>query len=528
VANAMATIPAPANEFSEAFPRLRRIAYALLRLALVIAALAVFGSYLVLAVGHIADRYQLNFCSSVYAGLAAYVNTGQFYPELYDGTRYGGTRYMPLDFVLHAASARLTGEYLISGKVLTYTLTLVLCVQLWLSLRAVNCPRSIALASIGLLFLTECGYLATTTIRGDLLPVVCQLGAVLLVSSTITRMRIVVAALLCVLAILAKFSAVWALLAIAAYLVVHHRRYLPLYLGVAVASLGLALLACHWLSAGRMYQSFTALSVAGVASKDVVLAPLVMIWKLGRGGLAVAYLVPALIVEAIGAVVQRRTTIFHYSLVACCCVTLGIYTDRGADYNHLLDLVVLAVLMSGSLWGGLRSLAQREEPIRLALCLALLWVLFTGSLNTLVFPVVGVVRSIREQKVDPHFTSPPLAALIKDDESVLSEDAWVELSRGRLPTVLDAFAVARLPDSHPEMTDPLVKRVEAREFAYVVLLQRLDAVTPATDRYQWEDRAFGRRVVAAMRQNYRLHAEREGYVIYVPTSARQGPEKPKP
>jgi hypothetical protein len=149
--------------------------------------------------------------------------------------------------------------------------------------------------------------------------------------------------------------------------------------------------------------------------------------------------------------------------------------------------------------------------------LTLVWVLFTGSLNALVFPVVGALRSIQEHKVDAEFSSPPLADLLAGENHILAEDAWVELSLGRLPTVSDAYSLARMSASHPELADPLVKRVEAREFRYVVLLQRLDAKTPTTDRYEWEDRAFGRQIVAAMRQNYRFLTEREGYFIYVPS-----------
>jgi hypothetical protein len=472
----------------------------------------------VLAAGHIADRYQINFCSSVYASLAAYLNSGLFYPEIYDGTHYGGTRYMPLQFVLHAGLARLTGEYLVSGKGLTYALTLVLCVQLWLTLRAANCPRSVAAASISLLLLTDCGYLACTTIRGDLLPVVCQLAALLLIHGDTSWPRVALAGLFCALAVLAKFSALWAPLAITAYLLLCQRRYLPLYLSVTVVCLASALLAFHWMAGGRMYANCAALSVAGVSLKDVLLAPLVLVWKLGRSGTGVAFLVPALIVEAASAVMQRRTTVFHYGLCACCCTSLVIYTDRGADYNHLLDLIVLAVVMAGTLWGGLRLLGEGSRSMRLVMGVALVWVVFTGTLNTLVFPVVGVLRSAQHHWVDPHFTWPPLAGLIQDDEPVLSEDAWIDISRRRVPTVLDAYSVARLADHHSELTEPLVKRIEAREFAYLVLLQRLDAASPITDRYRWEERAFGPAVVTAMRRNYRFLAEREGYVIYEPMS----------
>src|ERR1700722_17610852 len=126
MANAAVTLGSAGADLTSLSPRAQRLATAILRAGLVLGGLCVLLSYTVLAIAHIGDRYQLNFCSSIYASLAAYLNSGLFYPELYDGSHYGGTRYMPLEFAIHAGLARLTGEYLVSGKALTYTLTLLL------------------------------------------------------------------------------------------------------------------------------------------------------------------------------------------------------------------------------------------------------------------------------------------------------------------------------------------------------------------------------------------------------------------
>ncbi len=527
MANGSLLVAPPTRELGSASPLVQRVGNNLVRAALVSAGLLVVLSYVLLAAVHLGDRFQINFCSSIYMSLAAELNHGCFYPELFDGARYGGTRYMPLEFVLHAGLARLTGEYLISGKILTYTLTLLLCTQLWFILRTVQCPRSAAGACVGLLFLTDCGYLACTTIRGDLLPVVCQLGALVLIQQAPTRPRVLLAACCCTLAVLAKFSAVWGPLGIGAFLLFNHRRQLPLFVGVTLASGAATIFACNWLSAGRMVTSFAALSAAGVSYQDVLLAPAMLLWKLGRCGTGVVILIPALVVELVAAFIQRRTTIFHFAGLACCLHAAIIFTDRGCDFNHLLDLVVLAVVLCGSLWGSLPALRNPAAAVRQVLSVAMVWVLFVGWVNTLVFPAIGAIRAVRTGTVDSHFTVTPLTDLIRDNESVLSEDAWFELARGRLPTVLDTFAFARMSTSHPELTDPLVRRIEAGEFTYLVLLQRMDAGVP-TDRYRWEDRAFGPKAIAAMRRNYRFLAEREGYVVYVRADDASTPRKPLP
>src|SRR4051794_38258085 len=114
-------VPAPGEALAPvAGAATERRILALTHVLLVAAGVVVLGSYAVLAVAHARDRFQVNFVSSVYAGLAAELNTGRLYPDVYDGSHYTGTRYMPGHFVLHAGLARLTGEYLLSGKLLTY------------------------------------------------------------------------------------------------------------------------------------------------------------------------------------------------------------------------------------------------------------------------------------------------------------------------------------------------------------------------------------------------------------------------
>src|SRR5437868_3825598 len=113
------TVPRPEPGFGE---RALAKAPALLDAALLFSALLVLGSCAAFALCHLNTGYNLDTGSGVQMGLAAHLNAGRFYPALYDGQYYGGTRYMPLYFVLHAGAARLTGEYVVSGKALTFLL----------------------------------------------------------------------------------------------------------------------------------------------------------------------------------------------------------------------------------------------------------------------------------------------------------------------------------------------------------------------------------------------------------------------
>jgi hypothetical protein len=483
---------------------------ALVHTLLAAAGLVVLGSYVLLAGAHAKDRFQVNFVSGVYAALAAELNDGRFYPEVYDGSHYAGTRYMPGEFVLHAGVARLTGEYLLSGKLLAYTAALALLVQLFVILRRLDCRRSVAFALLGLVLTSAPGFLAVTTIRGDLLPVVFQVAALLLAADGQTARRAALAGLCCTLALLTKLSAVWAPAAIGLWYLLHNRRnclvFVACFVGTLAASLGLL----HLLSGGRLLANFSAVSSNEVGIKGVLLAPFLFLWRVGRAGVLMTVLLPLVLVEGVLAVRQRRLTIFHYAFAACLPVMLVIYTDMGADTNHLLDFVVLAVALIGSLLAAVYRSNRDAGISRIVAGCAVVWLLYISWANSMIFPVLDVYRN-----VDRGYSAKPLAGRIADEEVVLSEDPWICLARGQRPILLDPFALARLGHTHPQVVEDLVRRIEREEFQHVVTLQRLDDSNPH-DRYAWEVRHFGQPVVAALREHYALESSSEGYFVYRP------------
>ncbi len=69
---------------------------------------------------HGADSYHVNHVGGAWVGLARYVNDGVLYPPLYDGHSFGGTRYMPLQFLAYAGGAEETGDYLVGAKLVVY------------------------------------------------------------------------------------------------------------------------------------------------------------------------------------------------------------------------------------------------------------------------------------------------------------------------------------------------------------------------------------------------------------------------
>jgi hypothetical protein len=482
-----------------------------------LAAFAVLASLGVVVAGHLADRYRLNFVSGVYAGLAERLNDGAFYPALYDGEHYGGTRYMPLSFAPHAGLARLTGEYILSGKLLTLALSVILCVQLYRILRGFGCARGVALALAGAALLTNPGFLACTTIRGDLLPVVLQLAALQVARGGKSAPRAAVAGILCTLALLTKLTAAWAPLSVAGAYLIKDRRAAAVFLATWLGTLSAALAGLHYGTSGRMLDNFRAVSAAGVQGLTAFKAPVAMFARLGRGGAAEALLVPLALVGCVVAARRKQFTVYHAALLLALPITLAIFTDVGADYNHLLDVLVLAVPAAGSLWAALPAADRASAVLRAGLAAATCWVLFMGWTAVLGEPLREVVSVWRGQSAS-HYPAKPLAGLVGDRDALLSEDPWVAISRGQAPRVLDPCALAALTRTRPDLTDDLVRRIEAGAFDRVVLRQHDDEAEGGDDG-EWQDRIFGRPILHAIRSRYRLQARAQGYCVYVPAEA---------
>ena len=79
---------------------------AIIKAALVAVAVTGMAAWLVLGLSHLGDRYKVGHVQGIWMALARYAHDGTLYPPLFDGVRFGGTRYMPLPIVLNAAASR--------------------------------------------------------------------------------------------------------------------------------------------------------------------------------------------------------------------------------------------------------------------------------------------------------------------------------------------------------------------------------------------------------------------------------------
>ncbi len=467
----------------------------------------------IVVVAHLGDRYNIDHVAGIWIGLASYVSSGTFYPSLYDSASFGGTRYMPVYFLLHSVAAQLLGgNYVLSGKLLSLGIVISLITLTFVIIRRFGVPRSFALLLATLVLLTDPGFDAATGIRADSLATLFQLGAVALVAHLGPRLAPPAAAL-AALAFFTKLSALWAPAAIALWLFLYYRRDFLLFAATFIGFVFAFALAAQIASDGRLLENLATMAFAGVDREFAIQkSTLYTLAILLTSAPAIWVLVPFMLGSCALAARGRQLTVYHLAWLASVIILVVVMTDRGTDVNQLIEPLLLGAIILGALWRA--DGADISSPFGLVLAMAILW----GGGNAFALHL----RARTQEVVVPlarggRYTQPKvdtLLATIHTGTRVLAEDASISIARGDVPVVIDAWAVPKIETGHPEWVAHFAGRVDAAEFDYVILLFRFEVVDPAFE--GWYAAQFGKTVMSAIKRRYNWVGEMDGFHVYAP------------
>jgi hypothetical protein len=491
----------------------RRLASGLEILLVSLSALVLL-SWLVIAAGHVDDRYLV---VGPWTALSQAVDHGVLYPPLYDGYAYGGTRYMPLQFLAYAASAQITGDFFVSAKLVVYLIAVGLFGVTYIALRRLGCRRAVAFGLVAVALTTAPVLLAATAILGDSLATLAQLVAVVAVAVAAGRKSSAAAGGLCAAAFLSKLTALWAPVAIVVWLSTTDRRRLLPFLAAFVALSASGAIVLDVASTGQMHENIAALASTDRLSLHELFvdAPRQFTTLMAGKAAAAWLLVPFALAGTLLAAARARLTVYHVSLPIAVLLSILILTDEGAAWNHLIDVVFLIVLVSGELAARLDARGDQSEVGKTLLSTALVVGIASGFLTLIANQVGGGVRALGIGQPQRAFSNIALADALNRDDVLLSEDASVPVSLGLRPIVLDPFVLLRLVRKHPDWGADLVRRLDDHQFDEIVLLQHLD---PKNNWYT--NVHFGREISTAINRNYRFARLVEQYWVYVPRDRR--------
>ena len=247
--------------------------------------LALAAALLVVTVARLPAAFEsgnaLNHVSGAWMTLADDLARGTFYrPLLAPELGFGGTRFFPLAFVLHAALLGLGVPLLAAGYALSALAGALLLAAAYLLVRRLGLHRPPAAAFATLTLAGFAGQHALSAVRGDLLAVAFEVLGLALVATAATGRRpagreVLVAALAFTLAFAAKPTALVAPAAAAAFLAMGRdrraARALVLLTGGGAAAV---VLATDALSGGRFLSILAACASGGAGAGDLARAPL--------------------------------------------------------------------------------------------------------------------------------------------------------------------------------------------------------------------------------------------------------------
>ena len=447
--------------------------------------------------------------------MAADLKAGVFYRPLYDNVGYGGTRYFPLYFVLHAALMKLGLPVLLGAYLLSGAAVVLLLAGMFALLRRLGVEPWLAACSTGAVLAAGCAQYSIFSPHADGLA--CALNVCGLAVATQpkpTHSKILLASILFALAWSAKITTVFGFAAVFIW-----------FLGTGLPQMAWMLAAetcCGYLaiavalfvgSHGRFWEIFKACASGGTSLMGAAAGPwnmLTLAARLDPAALLFAALGFVALAHAIseGKLLRNLPALLFIATLA---VTAFLYGTPGVNENHLLDLQVASLVLIATQLANAATAPQQQWGVAV-LAMAVL---------------VSALPALRHFKnhdlrFHRHRFETVLASIGDTSKPILAENPVIPLLAGQQPYVLDAWMLRLLRTRIPDFGDPLLEGIRHQTFGAVVLCM----ADPGTGFGHWwyETQHFGPGFAAALQQNYRLLKTVDDQKIYLPMGG--GPSLP--
>ncbi|WP_349360263.1 hypothetical protein [Stappia sp.] len=429
--------------------------------------------------------------SGVWTALALDAANGLVYRPVLAEDGYGGTRYMPVFFLLHGLAIRLIGDATLAGVLLMQASVILMVAAIARLIVQQGVAPIWAIAVALLTYITTLYQQYLSDVNCDYLAAAFSLwGLSLFLGRTDGRARRAAQAFGLVLMIAAfytKFSTVYVPAALFLSYVVHGRWRAALAFAVAALALLIAVgAAFHVLSDGRMIEALAATATGGTdlafalgfarrfAEELILYHPAVgvcFLLALGKWALDGP---------------RRWRAPLHLTFVLVTLVTLVVFTSRGISGNHLIPLHAVSLVLLGSALTGSRG--QRRA---LAAGIAVLGLIVVATW----LPGVPSVRATLAARANPSIAEIRAAIdrHVPPDGLLYAHHPMYPIVAGRRPFVLDVYNLDLfLRRDHPVGRDFRTRLAEAQFDALIVphpdrIARILGADSDAARRYRVAD-----------------------------------------
>jgi hypothetical protein len=447
----------------------------------------------------------ISFASGVMITMASDLKAGVFYRPLFDSAGYGGTRYFPLYFCLHAVLLKLGMPVLLSAYLLSTAAIIGLMLGAFRLLRELEAEPWLAAGSAVALLAAGSIQMSLSTPQADGLAAALNVWALAaIVRPPHCHRRILLASLLFTLAWSAKLSTVFGLAAALIWLLATgYKRVAGLLVAETFCGYLMVAVAMIVGSRGRVVEIFKACASGGADWRFIASGPWRMI------SMAV-YTDPGLVLFAVLALTVLIFVVFSSKLVqnlpalfliGTLAITVLIFGSPGTAGNHLLDVQVASVIL-------LASWVRNVFPFHKQL----------GTYALALLMVVAAVPIVRHLKTwspwyHPHQFQRVIEFIGPAGRPILAENPIIPVLAGQQPYVLDPWMVQLLGKRTAGFEQPLLERLRNRAFSAVVL-----TADPARKGVRWwyDTVSFGPGFVPALLENYRFAQVIDRDWIYLP------------
>jgi hypothetical protein len=440
----------------------------------------------------------LDHVSGAWVALATDLRGGVFFRAPYGPEGYGGTRFFPLFFCLHAFGILLSGSWRFSGYLLSAISLVAMITGVYYLLRRLGADRWLAFGGCAAVLAGSSVQDAFLTIREDGLAAALNVWGLALCVGNTSRRRTYAAALLFSLAFATKETSVFGAVAIFLTLLLSKKFKDALHFGVATAIGYIAVIfTMYAASAGRAFEGLRLTLATGSGLKPLLNSPITMVEAMNGYRAELILLVLALTALAIGR--ERLTSLLFLGTLA---VTLVIFSSEGTAGNHLIDLLVASVVIF-TVW-----ISQYQDTgvclLASASLIAWLGLMVQHRYDDLV-PVRAQLQEI-------------VRACGNSGKPILSDNPLVPLIAGQHPYVLDAFMFRVLEEREANFGDPMWRMLKERRFGAVVFVDNPDS-EEGKDTY--DNFHFGDDFMEVMRQNYEPAGSAGTEYVFVPKKSPQ-------
>ena len=460
--------------------------------------------------------------SGVWMGLAMDFSQGEFYRPLIGEAGYGGTRYMPLFWVLHGVGIRVFGDPLATGLALFFFSVFLFHSGLYALIRQFGISRTNAAAFACLPLATLSYQMTTLTLRGDFLATGLGLwGLVCVARSGLgeNRYRLITAILFFGLAFATKLTALYFPFAACLFLYLNRKRAVAIALagGMAWIVAG-TLLFCDIVSGGNFWTSLAATATGGMDSASALSFLTTFATELARDPFfMVIFLLSTW--ACFKYTVNSSTSLIAVYFFVTLASTLFIYTSPGTATNHLIDLQAACAVLLACHWDELDT-RRLLNPV---------FAVMAGYLILAWHPRVLSVSSFFAQHGKPKTDT---VAWMKQkyperSHTILSRFSYFEILQGKRPFTLDRFNLDLLTRTNETIRKDFESRIRNRYFGLVIEsnwpgLFRRDFESPSGPAFESMKRDFHRHYDqddpwhALIRQYYQVDSVRRPFVFLVP------------